>query len=211
MKIVVYTAITGGYDKLVEQDIEAPCVAFLDYEPQQTNWTVARACSLFKDSNRNAKIHKVLPHQYFDVDYSLWIDGNLKLTIEPQTLINKYLSDADMALFSHYGRSNIYQEAIACKRRGVGDAVKIDKQIEVYGNEVKGLYECPIILRRHTDEIEKFNNYWWSEISRHSKRDQLSFPYVKQRLGIKVRLFDDVLYGGNICYKKNNHEKSTKE
>lgn len=201
---IIYTAITGGKDSLVTQGnfegVDAQ-IAFLDFQPEDNgSWQVVKAYDRFKDPNRNAKIHKVLAHQWLDCEYSLWIDGNIVLDMSIDEMIDKYLKDSDLALFEHYGRTNIYQEAKACKKLQLDDHEVIDKQISVYGDKVPNLYECPVILRRHTDETERFNNYWWSEICRHSRRDQLSCPFVVDKLGITPTNMG-VLYGSNKVHK----------
>lgn len=206
---IIYTAITGGKDSLVkDQNFKGSDtqIAFLDFKPEDSgDWQVVQAYDRFKDPNRNAKIHKVLVHQYLDCEYSLWIDGNIILDQPMEGLVDRFLNSADIALFTHYGRDNIYQEAKACKKLQLDDHGVIDKQVSVYGDSVPNLYECPVILRRHTSKVEKFNNYWWSEICRHSRRDQLSCPYVVDKLGIKVADMG-VLYGSDIVHKRR-HEK----
>ena len=56
-----------------------------------------------------------------------------------------------------------------------------------------GLNEAGVILRRHTPAIEAFNNAWWAELSRHSRRDQLSLNYVLDKLAIRPALFPGVI------------------
>jgi len=47
-----------------------------------------------------------------------------------------------------------------------------------------------MIIRRHTKKIEQFNNAWWAEYCRFSVRDQLSFMYCLDKIGIPVNLID---------------------
>lgn len=200
MKTVVFTAITGAYDSLKENQVfgKAKPIAFLDKETIEVNeiensrWYVRKSCSLFKEDNRNAKIHKILAHQYLDCDYSLWIDGNVCCKIPIEKLIEKHLDNADIATFQHGLKTNIYEEAKDCKGLDKGNPFKIDNQIKKYREESfnkNKLFENPVILRRHNRKTEMFNNFWWSEICRHSRRDQISFPYVVDKLGIKVNTF----------------------
>ncbi len=208
MKAVIYTAITNAKDALVEEGAfgQTPHFAFLDYQPDKTGWTVLPVCDLFIDPNRNAKIHKVLAHQYFDVDYSLWIDGNIVLYTPIDTLIEEHLGEADICVFTHYGRQNVWQEAAAIKKLNLDDPDIVDHQVELYKEQGlgEGLFECPVILRRHNEACEAFNNAWWSEICRHSRRDQLSFPYAVKQTGIKVSTFNDSLYGGKLVHKRRH-------
>jgi hypothetical protein len=53
----------------------------------------------------------------------------------------------------------------------------------------KGLSETSAVLRKNTAKIVSFNEAWWSEISRGSRRDQLSFDFLVWKLGIKRRHF----------------------
>jgi hypothetical protein len=200
VKVVIYTAITGGYDDLQENcDFSSAIpIAFMDKKPTyESRWNILKACDLFHENNRNAKIHKILAHQYFDCKYSLWMDGNIRLKVPVADLIKKYLADADIAVHDHPGWDNIFQEKKACRRLRKGDPLKLDKQIDTYkaeGFDKDMLFECPVILRRHTPITEKLNNYWWSEICKHSRRDQISFPYVVDKLGVKVNTFDGNVY-----------------
>ena len=52
-----------------------------------------------------------------------------------------------------------------------------------------GLSETPVIIRKNTEKVAEFNNFWWSILCAKSKRDQLSFDYVRWKLGMKVKYF----------------------
>ena len=205
-KIVVYTSITGGKDHLKDEQTtgKADFICFTDRKIESKVWTIKPACELSKDSNRNAKIHKVLAHQYIgEYGYSIWIDGNIYLNIPPEVLIEKYLQNRDIAVFNHFqDRGCLYKEAEACIRLKRDDHETIYQQVSSYREkgypEDNGLSECTVILRRHNKRIEAFNNDWWSEISRHSYRDQISFNFVLSKLNIKPEIME-----GNI--KDNNY------
>jgi hypothetical protein len=49
------------------------------------------------------------------------------------------------------------------------------------------------MLRRHTPAVNAFNEAWWDEIARGSKRDQLSFPYVARKVGLRYGTFPGTL------------------
>ena len=93
-KRVVYTSVFGGYDKLVEQNLS-----------DGWDWkcfSEENSLSLYTDNNRNAKRFKVLPHRYLqDYEYSIFIDGNITVRGKIDELIDKYLSDSNVAFFSH--------------------------------------------------------------------------------------------------------------
>lgn len=136
--------------------------------------------SEFKNPNRNAKIYKVLPHLFMDVEYSIWIDANIDLLISPEEVIGMMTSDT--MVFIHGMRDCLYNEAIACIECGQDDPSVIKSQTGRYRRsgvkEHLGLAMCGVIARRHTKEVERLNEKWWAEICRGSTRDQISFPVV---------------------------------
>jgi methionine biosynthesis protein MetW len=195
--IVIYTAIFGGKDNLINpkrlsENIDYVC--FTDFNFQSDYWNVRKIKPLYKDPVRNARKIKVLPHRLFpDYEYSIWIDGNIKIKGDIEKAVNKYLKENDMAIYDHSclssgARSCVYQEAEKLIEMGEtgkykDDAQLIKKQIEKYEAESyprkNGLISSMIIFRKHNQEqIKKIMEDWWQEIKNHSRRDQLSFNYV---------------------------------
>lgn len=163
-RIVIYTAITGGKDPK-RDDI----LCFSGYDQ-------------FKRPVMNAKIYKILPHQFIDADISVWVDGNIKLLVPVNEFVDEFLGDFDMGVWEHFDRDCIYDEGRAVKGLGGDYILYVDEQLKHYKNQGfkshNGLAECNVIVRRHTPLMEEFNNAWWAEICRWSCRDQISFPYV---------------------------------
>jgi len=163
----IYTAITGNKE-FPREDI-----------------TVYGEYSEFVRPVMNAKIYKILSHQFIDDDVSIWIDGNIELLISPEQLVEEFLGDADIAVFKHFERDCVYDEAEAAKGLDRSNIPPIEAHAKFLRKKNypkhNGLYECGIIIRRHSKKIEDFNNAWWSEICRHSSRDQLSFPYTLKK------------------------------
>ena len=83
-KGIVYTTVFGEYDDPIEQNL-----------PEGWDWkcfSEKNSLSLYTDSNRNAKKIKILPHRYLqDYEYSIFVDGNVKVIGNIDELINKYL------------------------------------------------------------------------------------------------------------------------
>lgn len=217
-KMVVYTSITGNYDILKEQPASAregvDFVAFLDKPIQTATWQVRGAHNEFKDPNRNAKIHKILSHIYFpEKEYSLWVDGSvtIEFNFPAERLAEIFLNDADIALFRHSERNCLYQEANVCIQRRLDDPEIIRNQVKRYTQEGYpsnvGLGECTILLRRHNQKVREFNEAWWEEIKRGSKRDQISFNYVARKLGVKIRYFPGNLRKKNYLFSRDEHKR----
>lgn len=194
--MIVFTSITGGKDNLVEKQVGgADYYAFVDEIKPSKTWKQIGVYDKFKSDRRNSRIAKIIPHKYFNTEYSIWIDGNLSLLKAPQELIDKYLDGYDIAVFKHPVRNCLYQEAIECAKRGLDDPEAIIEQVQSYENEgfpkEYGLGENMMILRRHTPKVERFNNAWWAEYCRYSVRDQLSFMYCADKVGLPVNLIDE--------------------
>ncbi len=186
---VIYTAIFGGYDQLI--DPAEPCpgaryVCFTD-NPRLTSkvWQI-RYVKPTGDPLMQAKRHKVLAHEVLDCDLSVWIDGRVEAKA-----FNSVLEQfrTDLALVKHPRRGCIYEEAEHCLRIRRGDPNKISKAIARYRKEGHpagyGLWMGGVIIRRHSPATNSFNLAWWREIVSGTPRDQLALPVVLRRLGIR--------------------------
>lgn len=197
--ITVLTSICGSKDNLVEGQAKgnAHWKAFLDdtMMKMSSDWEIHPAYDRFKSPRRNSRVPKILAHQFADTEYSIWIDGNTRLLVPPEELVKRYLDGYDFAVFKHPLRNCAYDEAIVCAERGLDDKTVIRDQVVKYEKEGfaknKGLAECMVLMRRHTPKVEAFNNYWWSEYSRHSVRDQISFMYAVDKAGLRVNFIDE--------------------
>lgn len=196
--LVVYTAITEGYDQLKDPPAHwqaaADFVAFLGAPTASQIWRFRPIYQRFRDPCRNAKVHKILAHKYFPAaEFSLWVDGSvgIKSDLPINHWPEEFLSQHDMAVFRHRERQCLYAEAAVCLQRGLDSSSVIHRQMNRYFREGyppnNGLAECTVIFRRHTKKIRQFNERWYREILNGSRRDQLSFDYVAHQLGVKYR------------------------
>lgn len=164
--IVVYTSITAGFENM-----RSDVLVFGSYDR-------------FRSDRLNAKIYKVLPHLFFDADISVWLDGNVKFApgVDVESFVEKFLGVYDMALFRHSWRKCAYEEMKAVEDCNLDFIEVLTEQSLTYKSKQfpkdYGLWECGMIIRRHTDVVKEFNEAWWAQISRFSSRDQISFPYV---------------------------------
>jgi len=201
MSNILYTTIFGGYDDLVKPKL-----------PSGWDWkcfSEKNSLSLYTDNTRNAKRFKVLPHRYLqDYIYSIFIDGNMYVVGNVDELIEKYLSDSNVAFFNHSQnqldpRDCIYDEYNAIIHLGNNDSNKnykddpniMSEQVNRYYKEGypshNGLITGMVILRRHNEKdcIDAMED-WWTEIKYGSKRDQLSFNYVAWKNKLKFNYMD---------------------
>lgn len=174
--ITLYTSICEGKDIPVEQDY--PISRFID------------AYDKFKDPRRNSRIHKILPHKYIESEYSIYIDGNMKLLIPPEEVIRRYMQGYDMALFAHGVRDCIYDEAMECAKLKLDDPEIIIEQAKYYEDHEyakhKGLLQGGFIVRRNNTRTQAFNEAWWADYCRFSRRDQLSLMPAIDKSGVIV-------------------------
>ena len=204
MKIVVYTSIFGGYDKLHENQYKMDGVDYLcftDSDIKSDTWDIIKSIPIYNDPNRNAKKYKVLPHRYLsEYDYSIWIDGNILIVDDIRELvkIHKYqVFDHNQTIID--ARNCIYEEYDVIMKLGQKNGGNYKDSPEIMYNQIKrylnegypknnGLATNPIILRNHNDsEVIKLMEDWWIEIKYGSRRDQLSFDYVVWKNNFKYK------------------------
>lgn len=175
MKILLYSAITGGYE-LPRDDIKV-------YTKE-----------IMQDPKKSSLFYKALTPDFEKYDYSIWMDGNTELKVDPEYLIEKYLKNASIAVLRHPERDCIYEEAKVCQKLNLDQPEVIAKQMVRYIEEGypkdNGLSCTTYILRRHTGKVAEFNRLWWAEICQGSRRDQLSFDYALWKLEMKPKWFD---------------------
>lgn len=200
---VIYTAVTNNRDSPHAQTaVGWSKIAFTD-GPCYPGWECRPVSSACADGYRNAKIHKILTHEYLpDANYSLWIDGNIDVSCDIDVLIDKYLQDCDVAFHQHPERTCIYDEAKEVIRLGKDIPSLVQPQMERYETHGypagHGLIAGGVILRRHTETVRRLNIDWWSEIQRGSCRDQLSFNYVAWALDVPYAIINSHYYNGPL-------------
>jgi hypothetical protein len=162
--IIIYTAITAGRDNLQEDQFpgNAKFVAFMDKNPGSSRWDLRRCPEMYKDPRRNARLVKMLPHEFLpEATVSIWMDGSIQLHADPNALVDKYLKDNDIAIFKHPMRTCLFDEAQYCLDWFIGDKDRLTKQIDRYRKDKMpdyfGLWETKVVIRRHTKKMEKFN------------------------------------------------------
>ena len=180
--ITVYKVITGGKDKLKEAKFpdDANYICYTDQDIESKTWDIRPVKDLFKNARRNSRIYKLMPHKFFDTQYTVYLDGNIELLVSPTELVKTWLKKHDMAAFKHPGRSNIYDEADVCISYGYGEPDELLEQTREYAkngiSKDTGLCECGVLVRRNKKNVNEANERWWCEYCRHSERDQISFP-----------------------------------
>ncbi|KKO54343.1 glycosyl transferase family 2 [Paenibacillus sp. DMB20] len=218
-KNVIYTAITGNYDRLqapVRKSKNCDYYCFTDNPLlRSSSWKIIVLGKIFADPARQARWVKIMPHLFFqDYEHSVWVDGNIRVIGDIDAFIEKYSSPFPSAFYKHSLRNCIYKEAEACITLKKDKKDVILKQISKYkkagyppGN---GLIESGVILRRHNDAgVIQTMTAWWRQIISYSKRDQISFNYIAWKTKTPFTLIDDNIRDNKFFKWSKHHQKST--
>ncbi|PQQ17967.1 uncharacterized protein Pyn_15237 [Prunus yedoensis var. nudiflora] len=187
--IIVASAVFGNYD-IIQQ-------------PKNIRlWRIIVVRNVpYSDARRNGKIPKLLLHRLFpNVRYSVWIDGKLRLVVDPYQILERFLwrQNANFAISRHYKRYDVFEEAEANKAAGKYDNSTINEQIDFYIKEGLQPYseakfpitsdvpEGCVIIKEHIPITNLFTCNWFNEVDRFTSRDQLSFSTVRDKIMGKV-------------------------
>lgn len=204
-RIVVYTALSGGYESLLPQIALNPAydyVAFCDRPVRDCGcWDVRPMDYWSPDPVRMARYVKTHPHKYFEgYDYAVWIDANVLILDDISKYVDMLASRTDIPIggIPHPLRRTINAEAEAVVVAKKDNPETVQRQIARYKSggfpDDNGLIETNflVVAMKHPESMNILNR-WWSEIDSGSRRDQLSLNYVlwlhRQDW---VRLFDEL-------------------
>lgn len=156
---------------------------------------------------RTARWHKVNSHLAVpDCDASVWIDGTQLIKVnnlredlvEPYFQTKENLKVKPIATFKHPERTCVYQEGAACRKLGKDNAAVIRRQLQAYRSDnyppYNGMVETACVVRSNSLAVMEFNEFWWDEIAKYSRRDQLSFNYT----GWKTKISHGFIAGHRI-------------
>ncbi len=196
MNLVIYTSIFGKHDKLKtpkrsNKNIQYLC--FTDQLIKSPPWKIIYVKPEFKDMRREARKFKILSHKYLkNYDYSIWLDGSYEFLDDLGKFYKKWLGKNHIAIKKHPERNCVYDEAQFCLKQKLDVQKSINRQINKYLREGypknHGLVESSILIRKHTEDVKKFNEMWWWEVKNFSKRDQISFNYITYKLNMNYSI-----------------------
>ncbi|KAK7324575.1 hypothetical protein VNO77_28249 [Canavalia gladiata] len=222
--VIVASAVFGNYDVIQqpsnissEAKKNVPFYMFIDEETEMYMknasildhrrrvglWRIIVVHNVpYADARRNGKVPKLLLHRIFpNVRYSIWIDGKLKLVVDPFQILERFLwrPNATFAISRHYRRFDVFVEAEANKAAGKYKNASIDRQIQFYQYHdglthyskkklpiTSDVPEGCVIIREHIPITNLFTCLWFNEVDRFTSRDQLSFSTVRDKIMAKV-------------------------
>jgi hypothetical protein len=160
---------------------------------------------------------KFFPHKFFfDYDWSVYIDGNLRILNDLSLIVDEMSRDEELiGCPKHPDRSTVMEEIPVCRSLGKfssADLQIIDTQIEKYladgMPENQPLTENNFIVRKHSDpRVQELMDSWWKNLEAYTKRDQISFPYVVWKSGLPIKRFNFAGSVDNFFIRKVKHRK----
>lgn len=199
-KRVVYTAVFGGYDLVPDVDPSWDCdfICFTDTpELVSAGWKVVFIQLNGESPAQANRRYKILPHKYLaNYEFSLYVDGNIQILVDPAPLFLKYLENGVLAIPKHQDRKCAYAEAKLCIVSGRVNREITERQMSRYAEEgfpkMFGMCENGILLRKHNEiSVMALMDAWWVEYCCGGLRDQLSLPYLLWKHNVKVAEIDE--------------------
>lgn len=186
---VIYSAITGNYDDVKEPEYISEDMDYILFTNnpniKSEIWKIHFIDNPEElDNVRLARKIKIMGHEILkDYDYSIWIDGKLKIKGDLKKYVETNRGDNGILCFNHFFNNCIYEEWGACTRLNKDDPEIMQKQMERYKSEgypeQNGLIESGLLVRDLRDmKVQETMELWWNEVLNGSRRDQLSFNYA---------------------------------
>jgi hypothetical protein len=191
--IVVYTAIFGSYDQLVQPAVVDPAVRYVCFTDRPIArpgaWNVRLVDADEATPTRCNRKYKLLAHRWFpDAAWTIYLDGNGRLMQHPAEVIEQAhaAGGSFLTVTWHWDRRCVYAEGREVIRLRRDSKAIVTDQLDRYRREGlpprAGLYACGLLIRRRCPEAEQVNEAWWAQVQRGSQRDQLSLPYILWKL-----------------------------
>lgn len=219
-RILVYTALFGGYDRLLEPmyiDDKCDYICVTDDKTLVSEKWKIQLSNVENNPIEMNRMYKILPHRFFSsYDVAMYVDSNIQLKKSPSRLITDYLKEAPIAFPKHFLRSCIYQEAKVCLEH---KKIKSDEYTDIVENLLRknkfpsdiGLAENNILIRDISNpEIKNAMEKWWVIFGAYAPRDQLSLMYVLWQEGLKYSFMKESSRNDNeyFSYELHKHNQS---
>lgn len=218
MKFAVYTCNMGKYDlpiSLISKDPLVDYIYFTDAPSAPGGWQHKK---IFVEESEclTARKVKIMSNVYMaDYDMTIWIDACFAPKMRNvRAWAFESLKNNLIACYRHTlgslgeGRTCIYQEAEECKLLKLDDQRIIDLQMISYKKQGFpknfGLFSTGVIVRMNHPRVKEFELEWWKQVSKFSKRDQLSQMYALWKTNLKI---SQIFNGGLNIYTTTKFDK----
>jgi hypothetical protein len=198
MRKAVITANIGDYDSIksiAPENENWEHILITDESPEyieNSNWNIKNVYEILDKKT----IHKAetprkiareiklnLPFLFSDYNILVWCACFLEIRSNLDDIAKNYFGNNDIIIRKHLTRNCVWQESEAIKRLKLADFDTLDRQLAYYEEKdfpiEYGLSACNFIMIRNTEITKEFFKKWHDIWSRFSRRDQMSFPFVR--------------------------------
>jgi hypothetical protein len=210
--LVVYTALFGRYDELIdpsENFFGCEFICFTDRKDLSSKiWKIVVVSNIFLSPNMMNRDYKLRPYLFIkNLRRSLYVDSNIKIKSHPEGWINQNAKSIQLPL--HFSRNCIFEEAREVILNKKAPLDKVIEQIEYYKMSGMpnnfGLMENNIIYRDFSDPSVRFiMEEWWVQLNRFTQRDQLSLMFILWKNRFEVG-YTDIGARGNKYFSIRPH------
>ena len=213
-KRVIYTCLTGAYDRLEQPAAVAPdwdYVCFTDMDGQDGIWQLRKIPYDSHDPVTRSRYPKILAHKVLaEYEYSVYLDANIRIMdTEFYRIADRLIADEiSFAQVEHPDRNCVYEELKYCYLK---DKVNTRTAFRLHRRWTAerlphhaGLYENNLLFRRHNiTEARALDEAWWKAWESGVPRDQLCLMPIFLRHGIHpALLLGKGLKARNVPYLK---------
>lgn len=227
-KIVIYTCLTGDYDKLREPSVKDDRFDYIYFSTHKVTacdsiWQYRKLKKEGLDKIRLSRLYKLRPHLVLnDYDYCVYMDANLQIINKSiyDQIIENIEEDALWVGIKHPARNCIYEEgyAVVVSRKANYFKVKsfLKKMMKSGFPHNFGMTENNFILRSlRSPQVLKICDEWWNLfIESNTQRDQLCLPVVFWRNNFNPKYFSENkntwTYPGLERYTHSDNNPQTK-
>ena len=207
MEKVIYTVLTGGYDRLEQPLVTDPSyhyICFGDTAGTSGVWEL-REIPFEGTPVMRARWAKMHPHILLpEYDYSVFMDANLCIS---GAEFYGFIGQDSVAVLQHPERNCVWDELRYCYLK---DKISTRSAFKVRGllrdmPRHWGLVETNILARRHNDPaVIALDELWWKLlVESGGSRDQLVFTPALHKLGMEPSLlFGPGLNARNVPFVK---------
>ncbi len=182
-----------------------PCYVFSDNSdlPVPEHVTLIHDPLVGLDVNRASRRAKLMPDVYLPpCDWSIYLDNNMSLIADAERLVDFLEGQEDSPIYitPHPERDCAFDEAQVCQENNRDDPAVMSAQMQHYAAlgfpHNAGLLHGGFLIRRHGHKmLSELGRHWFEQVLRFSRRDQLSFSFVAQTLGITPFYMDNEFEG----------------
>ena len=201
-ELVVYTVAMGDFSHLptASRYDGVRYICFTDI-PELTSdaWEIRRVQPAFlTDLPRSSREPKILAHRFLGDEFSrsLYIDTRVHLTQDPRSIWNQLTKsgEASLGLIRHSVHQSLREEFAAVLGLQFDSEESINSQFLENSRRDPNFLDAEVlwggmIARSHNvPEVIAAMELWWRQVSRFSRRDQLSLPVAARVVGDRLHV-----------------------